>query len=485
MNPADMSDDEWAVHLARCHDAELPELIELNNLYEGCQPLTYMHPELLAEIGDQIQQVVINWPQLVVDAVEERLDVEGFRYPGAAHADEELWRIWQANGMDEKSQQAHVDSLALRRAFLVVGSNLKDSSTPLVTAESPLQMHADYDPATREVRAAFKRFKEIDPLTGAVLHQYGTLYRPNATVHYQATTPGTWKSLEGDEHGLGEPPVAVLPNRGRLLTPGGVSELAAILPISNAACKIATDMMVSAEYHAMPRRVAFGFDQDDFTDAEGNPVSVWSRLAGRIWATAKGRREDGADVQQFPEADLRNFHETLTTLARIAAALAALPPNYFGLQADDAASADAIRSREARLVKRCERKHRPLGGGYERMNRLVMRIRDGAWDPDLMQLETLWRDPATPTVAQRADAAVKLHTAKIVPLRQTREDMGYTQVQIARMEEQDERAAKDALARIAGGDVAPLLTGQKQPETLPQDGQEDPQVQESAGAPGG
>lgn len=483
VNPADMTDEEWAVYLARCHEAELPELVELNNLYEGNQPLTYMHPELLAEIGDQIQQVVVNWPQLVVDAVEERLDVEGFRYPDAAGGDEELWRIWQANSMDEQSQQAHVDALVMQRAFLVVGSNPDDEATPLVTAESPLQMHADYDPATRRVRAGLKRFKEVDPLTGAVLHQYATLYRPDVTVHYETTAPQTFRERDRDEHKLGDPPVVVLPNRGRLLTPGGVSELAAVLPISNAACKIATDMMVSAEYHAMPRRVAFGFDQDDFTDAEGNPVSTWSRLAGRIWATAKGRKEDGADVQQFPEADLKNFHETINTLARIASALAALPPNYFGLVADDAASADAIRSREARLVKRCERKQKPLGGGYERMNRLVMRFREGGWDPDLMRLETLWRDPATPTVAQKADAAVKLHTAKIVPLRQTREDMGYTQVQIARMEEQDERAAKDALARIAGGDVAPLLTGQKQPEQ--QDDQEDPQEQGATGAAGG
>lgn len=98
-----------------------------------------------------------------------------------------------------------------------------------------------------------------------------------------------------------------------------------MLPISDAACKIATDMMVSAEYHAMPRRVAFGFDQEDFTDETGQPVSVWSRLAGRIWATAKGRKEDGADVVQFPEAQLANFHQTIELLARVASALAALP----------------------------------------------------------------------------------------------------------------------------------------------------------------
>lgn len=162
----DLTDDEWAAYLARCHDGELAQLQALNAYYEGGQPLAYMHPELLAEIGEQIRQVVVNWPRLVVDAVEERLDVEGFRYPGADEADAELWRIWQANGMDEQSQMAHVDALVMRRAFLTVGSNPRDAETPLVTAESPLQMYADFDPATREVRAALKRWNDVDPFTG-------------------------------------------------------------------------------------------------------------------------------------------------------------------------------------------------------------------------------------------------------------------------------------------------------------------------------
>ncbi|MFE5771436.1 phage portal protein [Streptomyces sp. NPDC056485] len=458
-----LTEEEWATYLSRGHDAELQELQELNNFYEGKQPLAYMHPELLKEIGEQIQQVVINWPRLVVDSVEERLDVEGFRRAGSETADEELWRIWQANGMAAKSQQAHVDALAMRRAFLIVGTNPKDAATPLVTTESPLQMHADYDPATREVRAALKRWNEIDPYTGATRDRYATLYRPNATVHFKSAGPGTWTIIDRDDHGCGDPLVVVLPNRGRTLVPGGVTELADVIPLSNGACKLATDMMVSAEYHAMPRRVAFGFDAEDFTDTDGNPVSVWSRLAGRIWATTKGRREDGADVIQFPEAQLANFHSSIELLAKTTAALAALPPNYLGLAADEAASADAIRSREARLVKRCERKHTPLGAGYGRMNRLIARVRDGDWDPRLAALETLWRDPATPTFAQKADAVVKLHSSGIIPTEQAREDLGYTSGQRARMREMDEQA----MDRVIGaGDLAAEY-GPKPPQQQP------------------
>ncbi|WP_327703629.1 phage portal protein [Streptomyces decoyicus] len=467
MKVSDRSPDEWATDLSRRHDGELDELKALNAYYEGEQPLAYMHPELLAEIGDQIRQVVINWPRLIVDAIEERLDVEGFRYPDADEPSDELWRIWQANGMDGQSQQAHVDSLTMKRSFLTVGTNALDSNTPLVTAESPLQMYADFDPQTRAIRAALKRWNEMDPLTGMPLSRHGTLYLPNQTIQFDSSGPGTWKIVDVDDHGLGDPLVAVLPNKPRTLVPGGVSELRDVLPISDAANKVATDMMVSAEYHAVPRRVAFGFDEDDFTDADGKPLSVWSRISGRIWATRKNRKSgedgDGADVIQFPEAQLTNFHSTIELLAKVTSALAGLPPNYLGLVADDAASADAIRSRETRLVKRAERKHRPLSSGYERMNQLVMRVRDGDWDPSLRQLETLWRDPATPTYAQKADAVVKLHSAGLLPAEQAWEDLGYSDVQRRRMQ----RMQDDQAARLTAADLSMFTTSPPQAPAEP------------------
>lgn len=454
---------EWLTHLIKCHDSELPRLRTLNRYYEGTQPLSYMAPELQHELQETVRQVVVNWPRLVVDAVEERLDVEGFRFPGKASADEELWRIWQANDMDEQSQQGHLDSLVMGRAYVVVGSRAEDRETPLITVESPIDMYADHDPQTRVVRAAVKRWCE-DSTDGKADH--AALYLPMATSWWKKEK-GEWIETGRDDHEIGEVMVEVLANRPRLKRPDGVSELQDVIPLSDAACKIATDMMVSAEYHATPRRVAFGFGEEDFQDEQGRRVSAFSRIIGRMWATEKNRREDGADVIQFPEASLGNFHDTLKQLATLVASLAGLPPHFLGHATDNPASADAIRSAETRLVKRSERKQRRAGGTWERVCRKVIRIKTGSWDPDARALETLWRDASTPTVAQVADAAVKKFTAKIVPLRQTREDLGYTQAQIARMEDQDREAAEDAMQRILAGDLAALDTGPKPPQEQP------------------
>ncbi|MFD5509015.1 phage portal protein [Streptomyces sp. NPDC127051] len=460
------TDLQWLTHLIKCHDKELPELRRLNAYYEGKQPLSYMAPELQAELQETVRQVVINWPRLVVDSLEERLDVEGFRFPDEPDSDAELWRIWQANDMDEQSQQGHLDSLVMGRAYVVVGTREGDDSMPLVTVESALDMHAEFDPRTREVRAAVKRWTE-DGETGKVDH--ATLLLPDSTSWW-IKDKGDWvedPEHEKDEHGIGEVMVEVLANRPRLKCPNGVSELTDVIPLSDAACKVATDMMVSAEYHATPRRVAFGFGEEDFVDANGRKVSAFSRIIGRMWATEKNRKEDGADVIQFSEASLSNFHETIKQLATLVASLAGMPPHFMGQSTDNPASADAIRSAETRLVKRAERRQRRAGGTWERVNRKVMRLRDGAWNDEARSLETIWRDASTPTVAQVADAAVKKFTAKIVPLRQTREDLGYTQAQIIRMEALDREAAEDAMQRILAGDLAALDAGPKPP---PDDG---------------
>ena len=431
------TDADWVTMLSRLHDAELPQLRALDAYYEGTQPLSYMQPDILREVGDRIQPVVIYWPQLVVDTVEERLDVEGFRLPDADAGDDDLWRVWQDNDLDEESAMGRVDALSMKRSYLAVGSNEADADTPLVTVESPLETYAYLDPRTRKPLATLKRTSERDSLA-RVMQRYATLNLPNATIWYDWSEQG-WREIDRDVHNLGELPVVPLVNRGRTADRGGRSELTPIIPLSDAANKIATDMMVAAEFHAIPLRAIFGVGPDEFEDQDGNKMSALQVIMGRLLAVPT---ESGSDVKpfEFSASSLSNFHETINQLAKLVASIAGLPPHYLGYSTDNPASADAIRSSEARLVKRAERKQGAFGGAYEQTMRLVRRFQEGDWDPRLKRLETIWRDASTPTVAQAADAVVKKHAEGIITRRQAREDLGYTDGQIRRMEAEDAQA---------------------------------------------
>ena len=425
----------------------IPGLDRVDKYFEGEQPLKYMAQAMQSEIGDRVSQLVLNWLRFGAEAYENRLDIEGFRYRGSSSSDDELWRIWQANDLDEQAQQAHLDALVLGRSYVIVGSGDDDGSDPIVTVESPFQVFAERDPRTRRVSAAIKRWQEGE---GKDIVQRATLYLPDSTESFAFGKE--WLSTgPADEHGLGRVPVVPLVNRPRILKPDGLSEFQDVIPVADAANKMATDMMVSGEYHAMPRRWAVGLTADDFVDKDNNPISVWSRDTGTLW----GSENKDAKFGQFNEADLSVFHNSIKLLAQLASQMLALPPHYLSFVGDNPASADAIRSSETQLVKRVERKHTYFGGSWEDVQRLVLRIKSGAWDEDAKTLETVWRDPSTPTEAQKADATVKKVQTNIIPVEQARIDLGYTQQERDNMVDMDARAKSNPdianLARSING----------------------------------
>ena len=352
----------------------------------------------------------------------------------------------------------------MKRSYVVVGSRGPadvdpssgvDQSVPLITWQSPLETFAARIARTRMVEVAATWYDEQD-LGGGPITRRSALYLPDSTSWWVDSGKG-WTlddtaSVGVDQHNMHVVPVVPLVNRPRTslrssLNHEGWSDLEAVIPLSDAACKAATDMMVTAEYHAMPRRTVLGANEEDFVDANGNPVTGFSRVAGRIWALTN----PDAKVIQLPESTLSNFHDTIKLLAQLVASVSGLPPHYLGSATDNPASADAIRSSEARLVKRAERKQRAFGGAWERVMRLALLVADGSVPDGVAGMETVWRDASTPTIAQSADAAVKKFQTGIVPRRQTWEDLRYSQVQQDRMQAEFDMEAEKAAASFGLG----------------------------------
>lgn len=432
------------ISLCRSLENARTDLERYDSYYEGEQAIRFIAPALVEEFGERITSLVLNFPRLIADAHEERLDVEGFRFAGNSSADESLWATWQANDLDEQASMGHLDALALSRSYAIVGSPDAADDPAVVTIESPMQVFARRDPRTRRVTSAVKRWDEGE--TAGAKEQHAMLYLPNSSSHWVNGGSRGWVMVSVDKHEVGKVLVVPLVNNPRTLRPDGRSEFHDAIGPADAANKMATDMMVSGEYHAMPRRWASGIKQSDFQDENGNALSPWSRDAGTLWAT----ENEGAKFGQFDESALKNFHDTIKLLAGLIVELSGLPPHYSPLASGDTnpTSADAIRSSESKLVKRIERKQVVFGGAWEEVMRLVLRVEQGRFNEQARSLETVWRDPSTPTVAQKADAILKLATPlqnglAVLPLEQARIDLGYTSEQRSRMAEMDRDAMAD------------------------------------------
>lgn len=446
-----MTELDEALRLSRALSRERRALEKNDQYFEGEQPLRFVAPILQQEMGFRLSPIVLNLAQFAVDVYDNRLDIEGFRIGTDRRnrdADSEVEDVWEENQGAFISQQVHREGLALSRGYAMVGPAETDDDAPVITIESPFDAIHEDDPRTKRVKHGIKRWTDLDKTRWMTfLHTEGSV-----TWRYER---GDWQEDERDDHNFGLCSLVPLMNDPRVLgraRPGkfdqrlGRSVFHSVLSPLDALNKMASDMMVSGEFHALPRRWGTGLNEDDFVDEKtGKALDTFSMIAGRMWGTSSEKAKFG----QFPEADLSNFHNTIKLLMQIVAMELGLPSHYLLFQGDNPPSADAIRSSEAQLVKRAERKQLILSSGWEMVQRLVLLELGRPEDAKPRMIETLWRDPSTPTIAQKADAIVKLVQAKdstgrsIVPIEQAREDLGYTEIEQDRMRDWDEGARQD------------------------------------------
>jgi hypothetical protein len=412
------------------------ETTRLNEYYEGDRRLRQLGLAIPPEL--QSFTVFLGWPRVTVDGCEQRLDVTGFRLPGQA-ADSYLWENWQYNDLDELQSWAHTDALALARSYICVGTNRVDPDHPLVTVESPMEMVTLRDPATREVTAALRLYSD-QPETGqtaSVADARATLYLPNST-HWLAMVDGKWAdTVDPDVHNLGVVPVVPMVNRDRATRKTaafieGISEMADVIPIAESASRAVTNGQLAQETHAVPHRVLLGATKTDFVNADGSPTGAFDAYMSSMTALAN----PNAKATQFDPSDMTNFEVMVNMYARLASGVASMPIEYFGLNTQNAPSAEGQRAGETRLIKKAERKQVAFGHAWEAAMRLVLRFRNGGVedpDPKLRGLEAMWRDAGTPTKAQAADATVKLYQSGLVDWETAQEDLGRTPAQIEQM----------------------------------------------------
>ena len=174
-------------------------------------------------------------------------------------------------------------------------------------------------------------------------------------------------------------------------------------------------MCIRDRFFGAPQRYILGASESAFQDAEGNAKSAWETYIGRVLALERDEDGNVPTVGAFTAHDPSGQTKIIDLYARIMATQLGLPPHMLGYTSDNPASADAIRSSEAMLVKKAERRIRRFGATHRDAMRLALWIQNGEPPEKSRRIETVWRNPATPTIAAQTDAAVKLAQAGIIP----------------------------------------------------------------------
>lgn len=400
---------------------------------------------LLAKIG---------WARTYLGSLEERLDIEGFRMGGSDKADDRLWQWWQANQMDVESGLAHTEAMVHGRAYVTIAAPNKndpmmDPDTPVIKVESPKDMYAEVDPVSGRVTKAIRVYKAKNPI-GAEVRKI-TLYLPNVTLGYVDEGTRGWTEEWKREHKMGIVPVVPILNKERVEHRHGCSEIKPELrSVTDAASRLMMNMQATAELMAIPQRVIFGVDRAEITGQTGE--STWEAYIANLLAF----EDPDGKISQFAAAELRNFADGMEILRKEASGYTGLPPQYFSFASDNPASADAIRASEDRLVKKAERKCRMFGEAWETVMRIALKIMTGDIPKEAFRMETVWRNPATPTFAAMADAVVKLATAitpdgrAVIPVEMARVKLNFSISERDEMDKLDKESPRGRLAELYG-----------------------------------
>ncbi len=446
---ADMMRDRWSLQLRDAY-------------FNGEQLIR----DLGISIPPQLKglHTVIGWPRVGVESLEERLDLEAFRWADGADSSE-LKEIAEANDLFDESSLAHLDALVYGREYLAVGSGGCGTSDcpPLISAESPLDMTLLWDARLRVGTAALRECAADSYIEAGPDERMLVLYLPEQTVMAVPSESGGWEVVDRDMHNLGVVPVVRMANRQRTADRVGRSEITPeVMSITDAACRRLMGMEVAAEFFGAPQRYILGASESAFQDAGGNAKSAWETYIGRVLALERDEDGNVPSVGQFAAHDPTGMTKIIDLYARIMSSQFGLPPHMLGYTTDNPASADAIRSTEAKLVKRSERRIRRFGAAWQQAMRLALWVRDGEPPDKTRRIETVWRNPATPTVAAQVDATVKLVQAGVLPADSdvTLEMAGFTEAQRQRIAVDRRRSAAAAsggglMERLAALDEAP------------------------------
>lgn len=410
-----VTDDELAIlgRLTGKLRQQEPPLGQLEKYYDGEQRLKHIGWIAPEELLRQFETVV-NVPRVAVDEPVRRQQLKAFQRSGSSVADPALREAWEANNLDSQAPMCHKDARRFGRTFVSVGSNEDDPAHPLISVENPQEFAVLVNSRRRRISAAARVWRDEDENL-----RRSSLYLPDKTLWMISGDRG-WEIEDVDEHNLGAVPVVMFLNKGCAGKYTGTSEMKDVIGLTDGIARFITNMMIGAESHSLPDKWAVGVDRKDFVDRDGKPLPTWETYAAVIKATANADAKFG----QFAASDLRNFHESVRAMLSWCAGTLGLPLRYMGIEAVNPASEGAIVADESRLISNVELMNAGDGDSWAWVGALYERFRTGDWLP-ANALRAIWENPATPTRAQIADAAVKLHQAGILSREGVWDEMGW------------------------------------------------------------
>ncbi len=387
---------------------EVGELSEFRDYYENEQGLNFATQNFIDAFGEQFRDFRSNWMDVVVSAMEERLDLQRINLRNESGATDEassdtIWDSLMLNEFEEMQLDLYNGALVEGRSYLIVWPDeILGARVDANFAQNVLTFDSPIDP--RVIERAIKRWVTDDG------GQRLTLYTRDFIYKYKIDPIGNqdpedvqvrdtgWQpapvELTGDPswplpNPFGEVPIVQFHNKG------WKSELRDLIPLQDALNMDMRKIMVGAEFYSTP--------VDYMVTSNEEPDGGWRAEPGFVWTIQPELDFEGnvmpVQVGRLQPPDPSRILSLVETYLQHIAAISRTPSYYFYLSSKqggrgDAPSGEALRVAETGLLKKIQTLQRLWGVRWLRVANLVNKATSGfGQDPIPPRGEAIWTHP--------------------------------------------------------------------------------------------
>lgn len=389
------------------------------NYYDGLHPLVFANERLRDVFAGVQVQFTENWCAVVIDAVKDRIQLEGLEGADQAALD----NLWSRNDLALEGDDLHEAVLVTGEGYLIAWPN--DAGQAEIYYNDPRLCHVFYEADNpRVARMAAKLWITDDGSYRMILYYPDWLeyYKTSGKAENISTAAAFVIDEDAAPGGVAENPYEQIPvfhfrlNKRRLQ-----GDLANVVPIQNGVNKLLTDMMVAAEYGAFKQR--WIISNADVGTLKNSPNQIWGVPAG-----------DGVGQQtsigEFSATDLDNYLGAVEQLAGDLARISRTPKHYLFAQGGDP-SGEALIAMEAPLTAKVQDRIERFDPVWRRAVAFALQIDGAAVDPG--DLKCKWREVQIVQPKTQAEIRLTNTQAGIPIVTQLRED-GWTDEQLAQMQ---------------------------------------------------
>lgn len=421
------------------------------NYYDGLHRLLFADQRFKTTFGDLFEAFADNLCPAVVDAVVDRLVLQGFDGTDG-EAVLELFPAQSPSGQARRFRrlvsEVHLDAVRLGDEFVMVWPDV--AGQPVFWPQLSETIAIEYDTL---VPGKIKRAAKVWLPTGTKRWRVN-LYYPDRIERFISRElndrPDTSTASNFVEYEDPNPlaPGAVVANPWGRVPIGhfahkaptggfGQSELSPAVPIQDALNKSVADMLVGSEFTAFPQRYGIGVGKI-LDPTTGREVLPFKAGVESLWTIANPNAQFG----QFPAADLEKVLAVVNDFRVEMGRTTGTPLHYFQVQGGNPPAGVALDRLESRLVKKVEGDQDDFGEAWVDLFDLGLRM---AGVPVAGDIEPRWDEAAMRDESAELDVAQKKKDLGIPPV-QIFMELGYTQEQAEEFAEAQQAAADAAMA---------------------------------------